>query len=247
MTDPVTIEQAIADLADAWRVARRFRHPASAPTTWAPGAPARSSKGDPPPVDALHPLKDERLHVLAQRELRAWSFQIGRRHDAGPPAEEWPEDPPEAWPELTAIRDGLARFVGHPSWGSHPVAKRMTGLFAPSFSSNPDLADLENLPEAPAERAAMLTASAFTARQERDRLGSMLEGARADDARRIGLRVETNTEHYARAVAMLPAAFGAWRPTVTDAHGYAVRPEVPAFPTVVATPQPVVWPALGRA
>lgn len=251
MADPVTVEQAIADLVDAWRVTRRFRHP-EAPEDWAPAVPPRSREDlravepDPPPLDALHPLHDPRWQARALRELRSYSMNLGADRpatgrDLGP--EPAPEDLPAAWPELTAVRDGLARFQAHPLWRWHPLAKRMAGSFAGTGITNPDLADLGALPESPAERAAVLTASAMTARQERDRLGSMVEGAQARTAKRVRALADANAEHYAAAVAMLPDALGAWWSVVEV--GIGVRPQVPAYPTVPATAYG--YAALGRA
>ncbi len=147
-------------------------------------------------------------------------------------------------------------------WHSHPVARFMEAtrlasrsqpvlmvyprrteaaeLAAPQLSRrllhlrmiDPDeLAD-----EPPAYRAAVLTATAYSAeltragwlRQQRDH-------PRASEARKLPGRLAELDEHHARAVELLAGAFDPWRATAHAAMTAALEPPVPEFPTVPAT------------
>jgi hypothetical protein len=230
MADPMTLDEAVSALVEAWRTSRRFTYPAEV----APWFQAPALTGGLDPEDSLHPLQDQQLHRRSFDELAG---QVRRRpqssENSAPVPNRTPADSENSGRaplELVPVREGLVRFSR--AWKWHPVATRMKGLHGTSIVFNPHRADLDRLPENPAHRAAALTASAYTARQEQARLTAVAESASTDArrARRARSLAGQHAEHYQAAAAQLEAAFSGWWPVTLPEP----QPAAPAFPTVPA-------------
>jgi hypothetical protein len=211
MADPITLDEAIDDLTAAWGALGMLTHRTRPPITLPDGSQGTRANAA--------ALRAACLPVLA------------------------PEGQSEAPPEATAVRDSLHRFVWG-EWHRHPVARAMfaegmevRGHGAPpprDWADPRHLADLDALPDDAPERSAVLTATAYTARQERDRLTAAPSGANAATRRRLRRQSADLAEHYAAAMARLPAAFDAWLPDAVAVIETAHKPGAVARPTVPA-------------
>lgn len=231
MADPVADRTAF--LADTWQALAGFRYPDADPTPDVFGGGGRRG-----PVNRLRALGFRRPY--GDRPYVQTAADPYNPRPIGPDPDGFPDAPPEA----VALRADLAPFFL--AWEGHPVAQRMhagawsvriTEVRPPPVETvavRRHLADLDALPAAAPYRAAVLTATAYTAAQERGRLAAAVPQAAAQDARRMRAQVDALADHYAAAVDLLPAAFAPWQTDALAVIESARKPSVTAYPTVPA-------------